>query len=444
MSQPFRTEISHRRVLDIAVPIMLANVSQPLLGIVDTAVIGRLPEPHYIGAVAIGSLIFSFLYWGFGFLRMGTGGLAAQAFGAAEPAELAAVLARALLIAATVGIGIIALGPVIGAVAFRSIQASGAVEQEAAIYFAIRIWSAPFTLMTYALVGWFVGIGRAPAALVIALFLNGVNMALDAAFVLWLGMTADGIALGTVIAEVSAALLGLGLVGFELRRVQARFDWPRILDRDRLKRMVSINFDIMVRSLLLILAFFWFTAQAARMGDVTLAANAVLMHFFTFSSFLIDGFAHSAEALVGQAVGARSRAMYRQAVRLSSLWAGALSVALALAIVVAGPLMIDVLSVSSEVRATARQYLPWVALSPLLGVACFQLDGIFTGATQTRDMRNMMIVSFAAFIAAWWLFTPLWGNHGLWLALDLFFVVRTATLITRLPALERRAFGAPV
>jgi multidrug resistance protein, MATE family len=441
MFQRFQMQVSHRSVLAIAVPIMLANVSQPLLGIVDTAVIGRLPEPHYIGAIAVGSLIFSFLYWGFGFLRMGTGGLAAQAYGAADPAELAAVLARALLIAAGIGLGIIALGPVIGTIAFHAIQASDPVEQEASVYFSIRIWSAPFTLMTYVVVGWFVGIGKTRAALVIALFLNGVNMALDAVFVLGLGMTADGIALGTLIAEVSAALLGLGLVALELRRVQARFELARILDRARLVRMVSINFDIMVRSLLLILAFSWFTAQAARMGDVTLAANAVLMHFFTFSSFLIDGFAHAAEALVGQAVGARARAMYRQAVRLSSLWAGALSVALALAIIVAGPLMIDVLSTSPEVRVTARQYLLWVAVSPLLGVACFQLDGIFTGATQTRDMRNMMIVSFAGFIAAWWLFTPLWGNHGLWLALDLFFLMRTVTLISRLPALERRAFG---
>jgi multidrug resistance protein, MATE family len=444
MSQPFQTQVSHRRVLAIAVPIMLANVSQPLLGIVDTAVIGRLPEPHYIGAVAIGSLIFSFLYWGFGFLRMGTGGLAAQAYGAADAAELAAVLGRALLIATGIGIGLVALSPAIGAAAFHLIQASDAVEQEAAVYFAIRIWSAPFTLMTYALVGWFVGIGRTRAALVVALFLNGVNMALDALFVLGLGMTADGIALGTLIAEVSAALLGLVLVAVELRRIEARLDVARIFDRARLKRMFSVNLDIMVRSLLLILAFSWFTAQAARMGDVTLAANAVLMHFFTFSAYLIDGFAHSAEALVGQAVGRRVRAMYRQAVKLSSLWAGALSLSLALGIVLAGPLMIDVLSTSPEVRVMAREYLPWVAVSPLLGVACFQLDGIFVGATQTRDMRNMMIVSFAAFIAAWWLFTPLWGNHGLWLALDLFLAVRTATLITRLPALERRAFEGVV
>ena len=441
MSQPFKTDVSHRRVLAIAGPIMLANVSQPLLGIVDTAVIGRLPEPHYIGAVAIGSLIFSFLYWGFGFLRMGTGGLAAQAYGAAEPAELAAVLARAILIAAAIGAALVALAPLISAIAFDALQASDAVEREASVYFNIRIWSAPFTLMTYALVGWFVGIGKTRAALVIALFLNGVNMGLDALFVLGLGMTTDGIALGTLIAEVSAALLGLVLVAFELRRVQARWNAARIFDAERLKRMVSVNFDIMVRSLLLILAFSWFTAQGARMGDVTLAANAVLMHFFTFSAYLIDGFANAAEALVGQSVGARARAMYRQAVRLSSLWAGALSLALASAIVLAGPAMIDVLSVAPEVRATAREYLPWVAVSPLLGVACFQLDGIFTGATQTRDMRNMMIVSFAAFIAAWWLATPLWGNHGLWLSLDLFFLVRTVTLLARLPALERQAFG---
>jgi MATE family multidrug resistance protein len=441
MSQPFKTDVSHRNVLAIAVPIMLANVSQPLLGIVDTAVIGRLPEPQYIGAIAVGALIFNVLYWGFGFLRMGTGGLAAQAFGASEPAELAAVLARALLIAAALGVVLIALSPLIGIAAFDAIQASEAVEREALAYFGIRIWSAPFALMTYVLVGWFVGIGKTPAALAIALFLNGVNAGLDALFVLWLGMTAAGIALGTLIAEVAAALLGLALVFFELRRLRAPFEPARLFDVARLKRMVSINFDIMVRSVLLVLAFAWFTAQGARMGDVTLAANAVLMHFFSISSYLIDGFAHAAEALVGQSVGARARPMYRRAIKLSSLWAGALSVALAVLIVAAGPAMIDVLSVSGEVRAAARAYLPWVAVSPLLGVASFQLDGIFTGATQTRDMRNMMILSFAAFIAAWWLLTPIWGNHGLWLALDLFFLMRALTLTARLPALERRAFG---
>lgn len=442
MPQPLPPPVTHRRVLSIALPIMLANVSQPLLGIVDTAVIGRLPEPHYIGAIAIGSLIFSFLYWGFGFLRMGTGGLAAQAYGAADATELAAVLARALLIAAAIGAAITALGPLIGAIAFSAIQASGAVEREASVYFAIRIWSAPFTLMTYAIVGWFVGIGKTRAALFIALLLNGLNAGLDVFFVLGLGMTAGGIALGTLIAEISACLLGFLLVALELRRVQARFDMARVLDARRLKRTVMVNFDIMVRSLLLIFAFSWFTAEAARMGDVTLAANAVLMHFFTFSAFLIDGFAHAAEALVGQAVGAQSRPMYRRAIRLSSLWAAALSLALALAILAAGPAMIDVLSASPEVRATARHYLYWVAISPLLGVACFQLDGIFTGATQTRDMRNMMIVSFAAFLAAWWLFTPAWGNHGLWLSLDLFFLMRTVTLLVRLRALERRAFSS--
>jgi MATE family multidrug resistance protein len=443
MSTPFAFEVSHRRVFAIALPIMLANVSQPLLGIVDTAVIGRLPEPYFIGAIALGALIFSFLYWSFGFLRMGTGGLAAQAYGAADGPELVAVLGRAFLIAGVAGIGLIALSPAIEAVAFRLVQGSQAVEDHAQTYFRIRIWSAPFTLATYAMVGWFVGIGKARSTLVIQLVLNLMNMGLDALFVLGLGMTSDGIALGTLIAEVTAALVGLGLVAVTIKRLGMRWE-PRLLfDRGRLKRTFAVNRDIMIRSMLLIVVFFWFTAEGARFGDVTMAANAVLMHFLSFSAYLIDGFAHAAEALVGQAVGRRARAMYRQAVRLSSLWAGALALGLCAAILLAGQPMIDALTVSPEVRATARHYLPWAAVSPLLGFACFQLDGIFTGATQTADMRNMMVVSFAAFLAAWWVLTPLWGNHGLWASLDFFFLVRSLTLGARLPALERQAFGAP-
>lgn len=443
MSAAFATEVSHRRVFAIALPIMLANVSQPLLGIIDTAVIGRLPEAYYIGAIALGALIFSFLYWSFGFLRMGTGGLAAQAYGAADGPELIAVLGRAFLIAGVAGTGLIALSPAIEVIALQLVQGSEAVETHAQTYFRIRIWSAPFTLATYAMVGWFVGIGKARSALVIQLVLNLMNMGLDALFVLGLGMTTDGIAVGTLVSEVAAALVGFILVAMTIRGYGARWDARLLFDRGRLKRTLAVNRDIMIRSMLLIVVFFWFTAEGARFGDVTMAANAVLMHFLTFSSYLIDGFAHAAEALVGQAVGRRARAMYRRAVTLSSLWAGALALGLCTAIVLAGPSMIDALTVSPDVRATARDYLPWVVISPLLGFACFQLDGIFTGATQTGDMRNMMVVSFAAFIAAWWLLTPNWGNHGLWASLDLFFLVRSVSLGTRLPALERHAFGAP-
>jgi MATE family multidrug resistance protein len=436
------SKITHRRVLAIAVPIMFSNVSQPLIGVVDTAVIGRLPEAHYIGAIAIASLIFAFLYWGFGFLRLGTSGLTAQAFGADDEGEIGSVLGRAFLIALGCGALLIALGPLIERIAFQLIQGSPAVEENAAIYFRIRIWSAPFALMNFVILGWFIGQGRARMALGLQLFLNITNMALDALFVLGFEMRAEGVGLGTFIAEVAAAALGLMAIGKEARRRALRFERELILDAAKLKRTFAINFDIMVRTWCLMFAFWWHAAQGAKQGDVILSANAVLMHCFEVAAYLIDGFAYAAEALVGQAVGARNPRNYRDAAVISSLWALVVGALLALAILAAGPLIIDGLATNAEVRQTARIYLPWVALSSILGVICFQLDGIFTGATRTADMRNMMIVSMAIYLVVWWAASAAFGNHGLWLALNVFFIARAITLGARLPALEQASFKA--
>jgi MATE family multidrug resistance protein len=436
------SNITHRKVLAIAIPIMLSNVSQPLIGVVDTAVIGRLPEPYYIGAVAIASLIFGFLYWGFGFLRLGTSGLTAQAFGSNDQSEVAAVLMRALMVAIGCGLLLILLGPLIEAVAFHLVEGSVEVEENAALYFRIRIWSAPFALVNFVLLGWFIGQGRARIALGLQLFLNLTNMALDALFVLGLGMTTAGVALGTLAAETAAAGLGLVLVGAEIRRGHIAFERALVFDAAKLRRTFVINFDIMVRTWCLVFAFWWHAAQGAKQGDVIVSANAVLMHCFEVSAYLIDGFAYAAEALVGQAVGANSFARYRGAVFISTLWALAVGAILAIIILQAGPQIIDALAVNPEVRQTARVYLPWVALSAILGVICFQLDGIFTGATRTRDMRNMMIVSIIVYLISWWAASRLFGNHGLWLALNIFFVVRAVTLGIKMPALEQASFTA--
>ena len=435
-----QAKITNRHVLAIAIPIMLSNVSEPLIGVVNTAVIGRLPEAHYIGAIAIAALIFSFLYWGFGFLRLGTSGLSAQAFGARNDAELVAVLGRAFVVALVCGAALIAASPLLADLILTLIQGSAAVEEQAAIYFRIRIWSAPFALVNFVMLGWFIGQGRAKVALLLQLFLNLSNMALDSFFVLGLGMTADGVALGTLIAEVGAAALGFFLIRREMKRRHWRFDSKRIFDAAKFKRTISINGDIMVRTWCLVFAFWWHATQGAKAGNVIVSANAVLMHCFEVSAFLIDGFAYAAEALVGQAVGAGNRLRFRDAIVISTAWALVIGLALSAIIYAAGPLIIDMLAVNEDVRQTARIYLPWVALSSILGVICFQLDGIFTGATRTADMRNMMIISILVYLAAWWFAARAWGNHGLWLALNIFFVIRAITLGVRLPALERARF----
>ena len=433
--------ITHKSVLAMAVPIMLANVTQPLLGVVDTAVIGQLPEAHYIGAVSIGALIFSLVYWGFGFLRMGTSGLAAQAWGAGDTPELTAVLARALAIAGAIGVAVVALSPAIAAISFRLIEASPAIEREAAIYFSIRVWSAPFALANYVILGWLIGIGAMRWAFATQLFLNLANMILDALFVLGLGMATAGIAYGTLIAEVASALFGLAVVWRHVRQRDGRaLTLAQVFDRERMRRMVFVNTDIMVRSLCLTFAFAWFAAQGAKLGDVTVAANAVLLQLFFMGSYLIDGFANVTEALVGHAVGARQRDRFGRAVRVSSQWAAATGLAMSLAIALAGPYAIDLMSVNPEVRAAGRAFLPWAALTPLLGAACFQLDGIFIGATRTREMRNMMVLSLAVFLGLGYGLMPSLGNHGLWAALCGLFVARGLTLYARLPALERATF----
>jgi multidrug resistance protein, MATE family len=432
--------ISHRSVLTIAVPIMLSNVTEPLIGVVNTAVIGQLPEAYYIGAISIGSLIFSFLFWGFGFLRLSTGGLSAQAVGAGDPAEVTAVLWRALAIAVAVGLLLILTSPVIEKISFDLMGGSPEMRAQGEIYFRYRILSAPFALTNFCILGWFIGQGRAAIAFVVQIFLNVVNMALGAWFVLFLGMTADGVGLSALVAEIAAVLLGGFLIWRSVHKMKARATWAQIWNREKILRTLSANGDIMIRTLCLVFAFTWFTARGARAGDVTIAANSVFLHFFEVAAYLIDGFAYASEALVGQSVGAKNRARFDRAIRLTTLWALVVGAICSAIIWFAGPWFIDLMTVNAEVRETARLYLFWAALTPLLGTICFQYDGIFTGAMATRDMRNMMVLSLMIYLAAWWILERNFGNHGLWAALCVFFIARGVTYAMRMPALARGAF----
>jgi MATE family multidrug resistance protein len=403
---------------------------------------GQLGEAHYIGAVAVGAMIFNMLYWGFNFLRMGTTGLTAQAEGSGDRDEVAASLIRALLIAAASGAAMITLQAVISAVAFYLIEGSEPVESAAGAYFDLRIWSAPAALANFAILGWFIGRGRAGTAMGLQVLLNGTNAGLDALFVLGFGWGIEGVAIGTVIAETLAAACGLWLAFAAIRRSGARAGRERVLEGVAFRRVISVNADIMIRSLCLLFALAWFTAKSAQAGDTVLAANAILLHFAHFSAYCLGGFAFSAKTLLGRAIGANTRTRFRSAVRLSSLSAVGISTLLSASFLALGGVYIDLLTVSPEVREAARVFLFWAALTPLAGVACFQLDGIFIGATRTADMRNMMILSLAAYLSAWLVLTHAFANHGLWAALILFYLVRAATLAVRYPALERNAFEA--
>ncbi|WP_065321983.1 MATE family efflux transporter [Tritonibacter mobilis] len=433
--------ITHSRVLKIALPIVLSNATVPILGAVDTGVVGQLGEAAPIGAVGIGAVILSTIYWIFGFLRMGTTGLAAQARGAGDEAETGALLMRGLLLAGGAGLFFILAQALVFWGAFTLAPASAEVEGLARQYLEIRIWGAPATIGLYAVTGWLIAMERTRGVFLLQIWMNGLNIVLDLWFVLGLGWGVEGVATATLIAEWSGLALGLWLCGSAFAGDQWH-DWARIFDRVRIKRMMQVNGDIMVRSVLLNLSFTTFLFLGADLGDVTLAANQVLIQLLQMTAFALDGFAFSAEALVGGAVGARDPARLRRAAIVSSYWGVGFSVALAMVFWWGGPALIDLMATAPQVRETARLYLIWVALAPLISVASFMFDGIYIGATWTRDMRIAMIQAVGIYVIALVIFVPALGNHGLWLALMVLNIARAATLAARYPRLEASVASA--
>jgi MATE family multidrug resistance protein len=437
-ARPF--EVTHRSVLAIALPMTFAYLSTPLIGVVDTAVIGQLGDAALIGGIAVGAVIFDIVFTTFNFLRSGTTGLTAQAIGSGDAQEESAVLWRALSVGLVSGLIVIALQVPMLALALDLMGPSAPVATATRDYFHIRVLAAPFALANYAILGWLIGLGRAGTGLALQTLLNGLNIVLSVYFVLWLGWGIAGVAWGTVLSQTVTAIVGLGLV-LAARGGSARLALGVIFDKVRFMRMLALNRDIMIRSFALLFAFAFFTAQGARSGDLILAANAVLMNFFLVASYFLDGMATAAEQLAGRAVGARWRPGFDRAVSLTLVWSFALALALSAILWLAGPLLIDLMTTSEDVRATARSYLVWAAATPLLGALAFQMDGVFIGATWSKDMRNMMLASLVAYLATWWLAVPAFGNHGLWLALLVFLSVRGVTLAWRCRARAEQEFA---
>ena len=431
-------EITHRRVLKIAIPILLANVTIPILGAVDTAVVGQIPDAAPIAAVGVGAVIISAIYWVFGFLRMGTTGLTSQAAGRGEAGEVAALLTRALMIGVAGGLFFVLIQPLLIWGAFRLSPASAEVEGLAETYMRIRIFSAPAAIAMYGITGWLIAQERTREVLWIQLLMNGVNVGLDLVFVLSFGWGVAGVAWATFIAEWSGLVLGLWMCR-EAFAHSAWRDWARVFDRIKLKRMAVVNSDILIRSLLLQGIFVSFLLLGGRFGDVTLAANQVLLQFLHITGYALDGFAFAAEALVGQAFGAAAVARVRRAAVLTTYWALALGVLMALAFWLMGPMIIGIMTKAPDVQQEARRYLPWLIAAPVMIVGLTQFDGIFIGATRTADMRNMMAVAFVIYVLAAWALMPRMENHGLWLALHISFIARAGSLALRYPALERAA-----
>lgn len=417
------TSITHGRVWRIAGPIVLSNATVPLLGAVDTGVVGQMGAAAPIGAVGLGAVILATLYWAFGFLRMGTSGLAAQAQGAGDRAERTAVLLRALIVGLGAGLALILLQLALFSGAFAVAPASAEVENLARQYLVIRIWGAPATIALYAVTGWLIAVERTRAVFVLQIWINGVNIGLDLWFVLGLGWGVPGVALATLIAEWTGLAVGLWFCRDAFGPALAA-GWVRIGDRVALIRMIAVNRDIMIRSVVLQACFTAFVFLGARHGDVTLAANQVLLQFLGILSYALDGFAFAAETLVGQAIGARVAGDVRQAIRLSLFWTVAAGLALGLGFWLAGPWLIDLMATDPMVRLDARAYLPWIAVSPVFGALAWAYDGVYIGALLTAEMRRLMLASAALYALALVILLP-FGNHGLWAAMMVLFTARS-------------------
>ncbi len=447
MSAAASPVVSYKRILQLAWPASVAASVTPLLGAVDVWALAQSDRPLDIAAVGLGSIIFSLAYWSFGFIRMSVAGLTAQAAGAEDEAEARASLVRGAAIGGGVGLALVLLQYPIGHYSFQLLaigsDASRTTFESAEQYFAIRIWGAPFALASYAAFGWMTARERTDYLMAVSILMTGLNIVLDYWFVVGFGWGAAGVAAGTLIAEIAGFIACLAFVALILRRhggLAAHWRMAHLLAPDKIRRTVSINVDIFIRTVLLAFSFSWFVQRSGAFGDVALAANQVLLQLFLFTGLALDGTAIAAETLVGRAVGARDKALgaarYASAVRRTFI----LAIFAALVFVVfywaADDVLIGLLTPEGELRRAAHAYMPWVIISPLIVVIGFQLDGIFIGATRVREMRNSMIVSAFVFIAASLFLADRFGNHGLWAAFSMYFLLRAATLGIYLPRIK--------
>ena len=429
------------RVLVLAWPIILSNLSVPLVGIVDTAVVGQIPDPKYMASVAVGATIFSSVFWIFGFLRMGTTGFVAQAMGARDDLEIAHSLVRALLIALLLSLITIALQTPISLMALGLMNPGEALEPVVNEYFFIRIYSAPATYINYCILGCLIGLQKMRWALLLQLVLNGCNLGLDILFVIYFGMDSAGVAWASLISEYIACGVGLFLLRDYLRlaltnRIKPLRLWAaELFAADKVSAFFEVNGNLFLRTLFLTAAFFFFTSQSAQFGVVVLAANAILINLLQMLAYGLDGFAQAAEALTGGSFGAKNKQAFQRSVNSSTLLAAVMAVLIALLYALFATDFIGMMTVNQPVIDSARLYLPWLVVAPIIAVWSYQFDGIFTGAMATRVMRDTVLISAVIYVILVYLLTAYWGNHGLWLSMMAFLGLRGLTLGLAYPKL---------
>jgi multidrug resistance protein, MATE family len=418
---------TQRKVWALAAPMILSNLSVPLVALVDTAVVGHLPHAHQLAAVAVGGSLYTLLTWAMGFLRMGSTGFAAQAAGREDGGALRQVLLQGLGLGVLLALLLSLLAIPFSSAALSLMRPSAELDQLARDYFQIRLFGLPASLATYALIGWLLGTQSARGPLAILLTANLLNVTLDLLFVLGLEWGVAGAAWASVIAEWSGALLGLWLTRGALRRYPGNLDLAALRRWSNWRPLLAVNRDIFIRTLALQLVFFLITVQGTRLGDATVAANALLLNGLTLTAYALDGLAHAVEALCGHALGARDRAALRRSLLVAGTWSVLASVAFALFFLIGGHAFIALLTDIPEVRERASQFLPYLAVLPLLAVWSYLLDGLFIGATRAREMRDAMLIALALSLPLAWQLQGL-GNHGLWLALLAFMSLRSLVL----------------
>ena len=406
----------NRRILRLAIPSIISNITVPLLGLVDVAIVGHLGAASYIGAIAVGGMLFSMIYWVFGFLRMGTSGLAAQAFGRRNLDEVSLVFVRSLGIGVALGLCLVALQVPILSVAFQWVDTTDEVRRLASLYFSICVWGAPAVLGLYSFSGWFVGMQNSRFPMYIALVQNVVNIVASLAFVFIGKMGVAGVALGTLIAQYAGFLLALLLWMVYYGRLWPRIRWAVVCEAEAMQAFFKLNRDIFLRTLCLVAVTVFFTSQGAREGEVVLAVNTLLMQLFTLFSYVMDGFAYAAEALTGRYVGAQNGDGLRRLVRVLFTWGAGLAIAFTLVYALGGESFLALLTNEPSVLVASRAYFGWAVAIPVAGVAAFLWDGIFVGATLSREMLRSMWIASASFFLIYFTLHPLLGNHALWIA----------------------------
>lgn len=417
-----------KRIFRLAVPNIITNITVPLLGMIDIAIAGRLGSAVYIGAIALGANIFNMIYWNFGFLRMSTSGFASQAYGARDFTEAMNVLIRSLLVGLSIGFLILILQQPIGKLAVTLIKADDAqISTHVYTYYKIAVWSAPAVLGTYAFKGFFIGMQNAQTPMIIAIINNLLNIGLSLMFVVGFGMKVDGIALGTMLSQLITFILCVVMWQKLYGRLRKYTNLQTVFDPHAIRMFFKVNGDVFVRTFLLTLVTTFFTFVSAQMGDMILAANALLMQFFMLFSYFMDGFAYAGEALTGRYIGARNPYLLQHMLRRIFFWGLIVSAVSSVLYIFFPTQILHILTNDVEVIETTQTFIFWTVLIPLTGFAAFLWDGIFIGATASKEMRNAMIFSSITFFVCYYIATPLWGNNGLWLSFILYLVVRGLT-----------------